>query len=216
MTHNLFSPTPEHFELTETMLGSEALEYIASELERAGTLGRRLRETLPLSSGRVATYLPEDVIPASITSFQDSCSANYRAMYSRSHDLAASLVRYHLASSRFSIAIFNTFAHLSAARIENGWIKKERPQFFAYETELYLYLSHRNLSETLIAKTLRHMGAYPGIIMFTARPPRYPIRRGYTISEQQVTNLVGQTKSIMIEAYDQDGYLFWTRDSSMQ
>lgn len=204
--------SPERYGLTESILGSEAREFAKSELERSGRLGRRLAEKLSASPGQIITDLPDDAASESIISFNDSIPCNGQAMYGHMHDFAMALVKNYLTHSGDSVAIFNTLAHPS-----DPWIKNYGPQFLTYGTDVYLYLLHADRSESGIKRAFRHRGAFPGIVAFTrGQHSETRMWHRHAMSDLELTGLAAHTQFVMVEAFDQDGFVLWSTSSTDQ
>ena len=199
----------KYFGLTEYLLGSEALDYIRSELKLAGDFGRKLLEILPLSTGRTVTYLPQDINPNFINDYRDSCGETNQPIYSNTHRLANSFVKQHLVRSEQSLVIFNTLAHAT-----DPWLQRFHAQFIIYKDEVYLYYTKRDQSEIMEEKRLRGKGSYPGITVLTTIPPGLTINNGQSISTKQLMLMVTQTESLLVEAYDEDGFILWIKQPS--
>lgn len=60
-------------------------------------------------------------------------------------------------------------------------------------------------------KELRGKGTYPGITVLTAMPPGLSIKSGQSFTEQQCMHIVTGTENLMVDAYDEDGFILWTK-----
>ena len=206
MTKRVGPVSPEMFGLVTAILGPKAMEFAKAELGRAGTLGRKLDEHFSIFGGEIITFLPKDATRAAYESFESCCAVDTQQMYSSTHQLAMALTKQYLTQSQDQIVIFNTLA-----RPSDPWLLREKLYYFSYGSEVYLYLSAAHSSDEEIQAAFKSYGSYPAIVAFASKQPSLHPRNRYTIGQVEINNLASDTFAVMIEAYDQDGFLLWKR-----
>ena len=193
--------------LREVKLESNALEFIKAELANGSTFASIILQDLQLASGKVTTFLPEDVDGGSITDFTDSVADDYRRMYSETHDEIRNFILRYLSKGKNNLAIFE-----DALSPDAEYFQKERVQFFSYGQEAYRYLTGNDLNEDKIARTITRARGYPFIAALTSHTKPVTRQVHKAMSDDDLRELAAEIDHIIIGAFDEDGFLVWTKD----
>jgi len=193
--------------LRQVVLSDKALKHIRDELAYGDVIAESLLQYINFEQGIIYTFLPDDVKDIESLDFRDSVSKNYQAMYGETHKIIAEFIKTYLSQHKNGIVVFETLASPN-----DTFLKYKEPQYFSNQQKVYLYLVNENADVQEANEIISGARGYPCIGILSSLP------RGETIQTQQIVNdnflqqLVVETEHIIIGAFDQDGFLFWSKN----
>lgn len=189
--------------LRQYELGSQAIDYIKSQLSVGHTLGRSLLD-LPLDSGRVAAFLPTGTEPESLYAFQWGGVATATDGV---WENMASFVSTYLRGGVGRYAVFEGFRPADRMLTASG------RQYFSFgPDEIYYFASSAGADSPKVEVAADAGRSYPYIGVLTSIPEDSPdIRSGSDICEELLKELAARAQHLLIGAYDDEAPLVWTR-----
>ena len=201
--------------LTKYDLGDLGRRYLSEELQNGNSYAQAIERASLMAEGAVYTYLPV-ALNSAVNELDD-------AILKRYDDLGMSSADLHHQIDSFRSTLFSRFL----ADRANGYIIFERigkPQsptvrqdgnpYFVFNNDVYLFLTASSISSAAIEACLRRTRRYPLIIGLTScRVASMEISSGDAIDLQTLESYVEQTETLMVGAYDDEGYVIWNRDS---
>lgn len=192
--------------------GSEAISYIKGELGNGGVYAKRLLR-LPLDGGKVYSYLPVSVDPASIRNFAWSTYLDHGVkMLHEVYPKIVSQITSFLSNQENRYAIFSTYASVG-----DGFLDKDKTlaRYVSYNSNVYFCISSKNHSKENIMYALKFAAGWPRIHGLTSLPSNVqPLQSRQALTKKQMNYLADRTDYIIIGAYDGEGYLVWGRDKT--
>jgi len=209
--------------LTEINFGPEAISYIRSILADGKTLAKQLTN-LPLESGHVYAYLPNDVSPEAARKFEsggiipladDSVAEiqGIKIVPVRTHELGIESYKRLLSFISKYLHGSNCYAVFEddSATPYDPWILSYQGPFFMYGSEVYHFLtSHTRDTDTIAAvKSHAYSRLLIAVLTTVNGMPDIQIRENVTPQVLQV--FADNTSHIIVSAYDGEGELIWSR-----
>ena len=209
--------------------GDEALDYVRSCLASGKTLSAHLLQ-LPLDTGRVWAYLPENVAPEAARSFrmggvipidQDAeveifsdgklaatlIPVRTHPLGVRTEQVLLQFISSYLSESGERYVVFeHALAHPTDPFIQTGTSK-----FFSYGPEVYHFLSSQDVNLAQIHDTVRSASSYLFIASLTSLPVKQDIQPRQEVSLDTLKTLSNNTVHIIVGAYDGEGELIWSK-----
>jgi hypothetical protein len=187
--------------LKEFALGAEAVTYIRSELVHGHTFARLLLD-LPLEEGYVMTYLPTTIDDKTLYRFEGGVGK------------ASSEILLHetvLFVSRCLSKNLHGYAIFEGYRPSESILAASNRQYFFYGSEETYYFSSTSVLEQ-VENAARGGRSYPYVGALTSLSEDQPsIQTGTEVPREILEELAAQTTHIIVGAYDDEGYLIWTR-----
>ncbi len=181
---------------------NDALPYIKERLSYGGKLAKMLLNTLNLDNGNISIYLPENLQTERYLQFE------YGGIFhnKEAEEKLANLVFQFIKDHEENYVIFQE----ALASMDTLWsLDNTKNEYITHANEVY-YLLNQDSSLQYI---MRMLGAarYPGIGILTSHKIRLTNRQSITTSD--IEELARNTRYILVDAYDQESYLIWTRKS---
>ena len=192
--------------LKKLVFSLEAIAYMREQLASGNILAQRLL-ALPLEAGLAVSYLPEAVDMETARDFAHSITLRTGIQVTAEVEAeAVTFIAAYLRQADDSIAIFET-----QARPGDAWLTKAHDfQFFAYDTEVYGYVTSQEWHPSEVMAVFRHRREYPYVANLTSLPgddvDHWRLEITLTLLEQ----LAERTVHILIGAYDGEGYIIWS------
>ena len=189
--------------LEERELGPEAIVYIRSCLSQGDTLAEHLLR-LPLEEGRITAWLPAAVSNEVSRRFD---TGGVIAPGSGAESIVTTFISTYLSKPGKRYGVFETFATSGDHSIAHPEVS-----FFIHETEVYYFLTSRDLDPEKITKTVRSARQFPFIGVLTSVPQGEPdVQPNCKVGMNVLEKLVSGTEYILISAYDGEGELIWRK-----
>jgi hypothetical protein len=192
--------------LNEVELGDRALEYIKEELAMGNAIAESLWGSIKFDQGVIRTFLPDDVPDTEILDFRDSIAEDYQAMYRATHKKLADFITAYLSHQKNSLVVFET---LASPRLP--YPQREKPQYFSTQQNFYVYLAGDNFDEEKAGQIISEARGYPCIGILTSLPNGKSVSSEQFVSDDFVKKLVEETEHFIIGAFDEDGFLLWSK-----
>lgn len=204
--------------MIEATLGSIAQKYILEALSTGNTMALKLQDSLKLEEGNILSYVPEKNIP---TSGQDFTTSILVTKYSQ-HDKidgavsAADIDKWLIEK----IALFLKERETHVCIFENALIepsypivKKWKARYAIFKKEIYHLLYSQSPIEQIKKLLTVSRATYPPLIgILTSWNDKLNLNQNPEfLDEEQINNLVKSTSSLIVGAYDGEGYLIWER-----
>jgi hypothetical protein len=192
--------------LNEVELSGNALKYIKDELAQGDVIAHYLLQFIKFEQGVIRTFLPNDVIDAENLDFKSCVAEDTQAMYGATHTKTADFITTYLSQHKNGIAVFETLASP-----DSPFLKKRNSQFFSHQQRVYLYLVNENANVKEADKIIAGARGYPCIGILSSLPDSETIRNQQVVNGDFLTKLSVETECIIIGAFDEDGFLFWSK-----
>jgi len=213
----------------ELHLGPEAVSYIRDCLANGKTLARYLLQRPDLESGTVTTFLPSDVSEEAATQFKwggklkrDPATFVYRTEPDGSRTRwepvpntdpwLISILQEFLRGGPERVCVFEN----SSAAPEHPWLLSSGMQTLIFESEVYHFLSSRDLeNEEKILTTIEGTKSwlFYGTMTSLSEPPDLPLEGG-TVDDEVLKTFAQRAEKIVVGAYDGESYLIWSKPAS--
>jgi hypothetical protein len=200
--------------LREIELRFNGLDYIKQCLSAGHKVVKQLLH-LPLNSGRVWMYASPNLDPSEIQSFKwGGVIRKYQTI---------SEVDFHLEQFIFS--------YLSVTSPERKYLITQdintyptdpglgsyEGRFFTYGSEVYHFLvwDGENTHRDLIMEVLNRGGTANSMLnvsLLTLLPTELDLPLGHSVESSMINALVQNTQHIIVEAFDGEGYIIWSRN----
>ena len=192
-------------EYSELQLGREAIAYVKECLLRGNTLAHFLLEELDLHSGRVVSFLPEDIAVEDANWFDNGGVCNGEV--SLSHLVGG--IQDFLRSDSDRCVIFEN----GLARPADPCVKGFNTRMFTFGNELYHLLTQEDLDEERIQQSIScsmsaglHIGAMSSLSAASRSPKQLE-----SVGLDDLRCWAKATNKVIVSAYDDEGYLIWTK-----
>ena len=192
--------------LNEVELRDNALEYIKEELAIGDTVAKSLLQLIKSKQGVIRTFLPDDVTDKENLNFRDSVAEDYQAMYSATHKKVADFILAYLSHQNNRIVVFETLGSPN-----DLWLQKRKPQYFSNQQNVYLYVSGDRFDEQKVDQIISEARGYPCVGILTSLLNGKIILSEQSVGDDFLQELVDGTEHIIIGAFDEDGFLFWSK-----
>jgi hypothetical protein len=186
--------------LREIQLGNNADDYVHQYLDNGGALAARL-SALPFAKGQMTTWVPVSTDLAHALRFR----AAHTVPHTAAVQAAADYIATYLAQGPLRCAIFeDLLAKPSDLQLPGGLLP-----WFHVTDEVYYYLlaNEANVGEVLNA--IRMTYTFRFLCALTAWPPNVSLPADHSETSQFLDFLAGATESIVVGAYDAEGFLVW-------
>ena len=185
----------------------EALQYISNELSAdRGELARFLLEQIDFCAGRVFSFLPEDVNPNRIKNF----ASGGLVFEGGGRDQITRFLLQKLTATDDTVMVFEE--ELMAQEIWHS-IEKEEDYYFYYKERVYYFLPS-SIEPDLLQVEHRMRTAsftrYPGFGILTSLP--FSLHKAQQLDLDQLEILVRHITHLIIEAYDGEAWIIWSKD----
>jgi len=201
--------------LKEKKLGSAAIKYLRDSLFTGsrfsdGTSLSHFLLCLPLEEGQITTYWPTHIDSKYINEFESGGMFPKKGM--KPTGIQQNLIKIisnFLSASTKRCALFET---LSKER-DPGPLSRKTP-YLTNKTDKFIYSYVRSLDFNIeqIEYAVSSMRGFPEICALTSFPNEIPEVHPYReISEKDLEHLIKNTEIIIVDAYDNVGYILWSR-----
>ncbi len=211
--------------ITRFTFGDEALVYLLSCLELGGTLARHLTE-LPLSTGQVSAFLPEDVSREAAKDFEggEVIPLDWsRAQHVDGMTIVPVRTRpegkeTEKALERFIQDYFEAgtnrcllFAD-DAGAPDDPWSREHSTHAIVHNKEVYYFLKAPLADISQVAEfRIEHHSPWLDISILTRIPNGVELIGGADVSSEVLKELADGTDHIILRAWDGEGELIWSR-----
>lgn len=192
--------------LHEIDLGDTALEYIKEELANGDLVAKSLLQQIKFGQGFIRTYLPDDVKDKATLNFRDSVAKDYRSMYTETHKWVVDFITAYLSQQKNNIAVFETLVSLN-----DPCLQKIKLQYFSNKQKVYVYIAGDRYVKEWGRQILREARGYPCVGILTSLFNVKTISSEHSGSDDFIQLLVKETEHIIIGAFDEDGFLLWSK-----
>lgn len=192
--------------LNEVELGENAIKYVKNELINGDAISKSLLKFTEFEQGAMRTFLPNDVIDKENLDFRDSVAKDYQAMYSATHKKVANFIAVFLSQHKNNLVVFETFASPN-----DTYLKNRKLPHFINQQRVYLFLTGKNFDEQKAGHLVSAARGYPCVGILTSIPFGKFIFSQQSIRNQLLEKLARRTKHIIIGAFDEDGFLYWSK-----
>lgn len=210
----------------EIRLGSEAVDYIESCLQDGNTLSRSLLHTHDLRVGKVRTFLPESVSYKAANEFTlggklPTPDPETHKVFTGDDGFKWIAVPVPTADAE-TIAIIRNFLEAEqnhACILENAvagasdpWLCSITTRALTYGSEVYHLITHDDIDDpNNIVNTIKDAMSWRLIGALTSAPHTILLApRLSAISEGELKTIAERATSIVVSAYDGEGYLIWS------
>ena len=192
--------------LNEVELSDSALKYMKDELAKGDVLSHHLLQVIKFEQGGIRTFLPDDVIDRENLDFQSCVAEDTQAMFNATHIKTADFITTYLSDHKNGIAVFETLASPHAP-----FLKKTKPQYFSNQQNVYLYLVNKNADVQQANQIIIGARGYPCVGILSSLNGSEAIQPQQVVNDDFLQQLVVETEHIVIGAFDEDGFLFWSK-----
>lgn len=205
-------------------LGSpSALQYLRDQLGQGKTLSSLLNQ-LDLGAGRIWTYLPPEVgdtmahellrqggvVPLERAVPVSGSLYAFVPVIAPSKPIITRLIQYSLGDRADSCCVFE---HALARPTDPIIARTDDIRYVFYDDEVYALLASPDVSGASVERAMQLTQSY----LFLAALTRLPVGVGSTASGGHITLqdlrfFAEHTHTLIIGAYDGEGFLVWSRD----
>lgn len=187
-----------------------AQQYIRECLEEGNSLARHLLTQLDPDSGTVSAFLPPHVAPDSATRFRYGGIAHAE----ESEACLITLVQAFLSRRERRLCLFEN----ALAQPHDPVLASAETRLCIFKDEVYHFLSEQDNDSQKIRQTIRAAASpYLCIGVLTSLPQESQIlcetQRVILTSDEVLRGLAERAETIVVGAYDGEGYLIWQRAS---
>jgi hypothetical protein len=217
-------------ESKEYILGPEALDFLRDNRITYGhTLSQLLLEVLDLHQGKITTFLPIDVRPEQLYDFEaggvlpfpEKSTWRYITEQSgkktiltpipRDDSFVLTLIREFLCSDKNNVCIIEE----PLAKPTDSSMSRRKTPYIIYGNEVYHFLSSR-VGEAEIAEAIKWPHTTVSFLaILTTLVQNIALINKQKISADELRVLARGTETLMIGAYDGEGYLIWRKKSPL-
>ncbi|MBN2238480.1 MAG: hypothetical protein JW712_01795 [Dehalococcoidales bacterium] len=215
---------------TRLELGREAFDWVKKTLSEGFTLSRFILEKVAIDSGVVITYLPHEAdIERAKTEFNESVmplapkdtwvwlreqpdgKKPVAIPVQTTDSPQLEIIKTSLNNSPNSLFVCEDMM----MRWSDKYAQTITHPLWTYEEELYHIIFHNDFPTIgEIRQVISHSDSawqhFVGVITsLDPAPSNYVLRK--VISDNEINTLVKNTQALLIGAYDNDGYLLWSR-----
>lgn len=185
----------------------KAYEFFREKLLDVNILSTNLIDLINFSSGEFFTLLPADINLEQLHQFH--AGGMCKSIKDEIIKIIYSFLRVHTHTS----CIFDDFnADFSPGCQDSLFLECG----FSYQKEIYYVLTHKKMSEELIRRCFFASNAIWHFLCILA-DINFSHKANAVFARNDIRSICETTKLIMINAYDDEGYVFWTRgDKEME
>jgi len=217
----------------EFQLGPEALEYIKKCLAQGKTLAGHLLRRRDLATGEVSTFFPSEVSTEQVKEFTfggklptppaethkfftAKDGSQYKAIPIPNTDFwLVGAVQDFLRGREEAICVFED----ALARPGDRSLSALDTNVWAFNDEVYHFLTHADLEDTKIEAVIRRaMSVFPpliGVLSSASRLTDLAVRTR-EVTSGKLKTLAENAEKIIVGAYDAEGYLIWHRPKTFR
>ena len=215
--------------INEVRVDAAALPYIREALTDGRSLSQYLLQ-LPLDSGRVVTYLPPSTPPDAIGHFGragvlpsfpeleiryvDSNGQGVRLVPVGTNPvrqeieaIVTGFIADYLQQPGRRYAVFENIVNSPTDEVLAKWNVK----YFSYQEEVCLFLTAENTDTVTINRTKRAAAWWLGTAILAAGDDLPDLISGQVVAVEVLQLLAARTEHIILQAYDGDSDLLWSR-----
>jgi hypothetical protein len=192
------------------------MNYIQSELALGSDLAVALLNSSELSSGKVSVFLPT-ILFQFFDTYNDSMLFKYERekgreatteLWKEIKALKEKLIIEHCQSASNRCVIFETWYEKKDVSI----VKEKGVSYFSYDDDIYLFLDKSTVGRDIIDHYLGTTRAYPTIVFLSSLPLEVkPLEVEDEISKNVAKLLIDRSELVLVNAYDDEGFLIWER-----
>jgi len=183
-------------------LGREAAAYIRWSLSESRRALSSYLQALPLEAGRMFTFVPSDAEHSRLSEFRAG------VLHGRgSYESLAKLALAYLAKDGRRYLIFEDVF----VEVGNAWLEDPTIQYFTYGAEVYHFLAVESATEETVLQTIDNAKGYVTNGILTGGSSLPLVQSGSCLDMLQLQALAEAADYILVEAYDGEGFLVWTR-----
>ena len=199
----------------------KALKYIKEFLSNGNSLAILLLNVLNLESGRVITFLPEDISGITVEDFKSGgklpieaegnkfeteggTSWTMQAKPSLKLELIVAIQSFLQSTTNAICILENSLAKASDSNIS------DMKNVITFRQEVYHYLLNRDISETEIISIINEANSWSfiGVMTFLSEE-QTDNSRPRSLDFESLELLAKKTVSIIVSAFDGESYLIW-------
>lgn len=190
---------------------------VHGESEYPQFLLQKILQKIDLGNGKIITCLPKESKENDIYNFSHAqiniektgslLSQGFVVEVESTRVWLINIFKEYLESTNNSAIIF---AHIYSLPTD-PYFQKTNVQILTTENEVYYFLTKEDTTFDRIREIiLSSDGASPPLVAFCATLPAN-LKRGGRLSPEVISEIADDTTSVVISAYDGDGYLVWRR-----
>lgn len=210
-------------ELVETTVGPAARSFILERLSQGNQLAHEMLASLPLTQGRITTFLPPGVVPQSVEDFATGGklptlpTSQWKGLKSRDETLLmipvpttnswlVTKIKEYLLEAKDRICVLED----ALKRPGDPVLGRLSTRYAIHDREIYHLLFQEDAEEQRILETLRAARSIPTFIGALSAWKGDPLKvRLGALSISQIKILANSTQKLVVGAYDGEGYLIW-------
>jgi len=212
----------EHMIVRRTRLGHQGVAYVQQRLADRGALARLLASSLPIAAGIVFTYPVANLNEQQILELESGASGGKGTV-----SVVEGHVREYLARHADALVVMeDDFSDPSDPLFRE---RPDEPVFFhpgtrvSYDPgndesgpygDVYWYLTHLDTAPERVDHVMGWSCGHFFTGVFTRQPDggaRLPHRE--FVTEGYLRTLASQTRAVILDVYDAEGYLVWVPDA---
>ncbi|HLF71658.1 MAG TPA: hypothetical protein VI759_05860 [Dehalococcoidia bacterium] len=208
-------------------LGASAITYLRERLSNGKTLSKLLEQAVDLDQGAICIFLPPESKLDHLEQFKWGGKLAPPPPETHTQIVGKDGTRW------IGKPVPNTDAHLDATCLEHlrrnpvniclfekwmskpsdPWVEREKPRFLFLDEEMYFFATAADGEDGLHREQRGARDAWPPLLGVLARKPdslALPVGRG-AITEKELAEIATTTENIIVEVYDGEAYLLWTK-----
>lgn len=180
---------------------------IREQLTHLGTFSRMLQE-LPLESGESWIFAPESVTESQLYAFDHDAPHN---KYTEEMALLKTVIKDFLHADRSNACVFwDSTARPDSYLSSSSWIEWNN-----FGQEMYEIITAERYSDNYIDDLIGSQPTFSFVASLASFPHDWPLPEARTaLTEEFFRIAVTATKHIIVTAYYDAGYLYWSREPS--
>jgi len=210
-------------DLVETTVGPVARSFILERLSQGNKLAHEMLESLPLTQGRITTFLPSGVVPQSLEDFATGGklptppTSQWKGSKLRDETLlmipvpttdswVVTKIKEYLLEAKDRVCVLED----ALKRPGDAVLGRLSSRYATHDREIYHLLFQEDAKEQRILETLRAARSIPTFIGSLSVWKGDPLEVKFgALSISQIKILANSTQKLLVGAYDGEGYLIW-------
>lgn len=178
------------------------LEFMTKKINQGKSFSMHVLENIELQKGKLYTYLPEKITYKNITEFMRGDIADLKI----TKEYLLSYIEKYLKEKNENIVLFEN----SCAQITDKWVQGAKSRILGYKKEVYHVLFHDCNKDDIKIAWEEATNAWQNILYCTFdKSKKMSVEK--TLKNEDLIELSKNVYSIVIDAYDLDGFIFWER-----
>lgn len=192
--------------LQQVDLGLDGINHIRWSLSQSlSSLSSYLLQTLPLDAGRVFTFAPTEIGARRLANFREGIFGAREAP--KALDRVCMLAVAYLRRSGPRYLIFEDVN----AQVGDPWLKNAFVRAVSYDGEIYHVLGTEDVDKAAVRRTMSYAKGYVTNGILTGSLSIPPLQPGQHLEVSQLIALAEATDFVLVEAYDGESFVIWSR-----